>query len=211
MDGMDRQTDLWHKFAKDEKLTEHQLLQFQTYWDLIQEWNKVINLTAIVDIEDAISYHFQDSLALAHFIDIQKLSFISDVGSGAGFPGIPLKIMYPHVELMLIEVNRKKISFLEEVIAKLALDTVTISDLDWRNFLRNTEYPIELFCARASLPPEDLIHMFKMSCVYNKAQLVYWASEHWKPRTKAVEQYISKYENYHVGSKERKLVFFAAQ
>jgi 16S rRNA (guanine527-N7)-methyltransferase len=162
-------------------------------------------LTSITDLKSIIYYHFQDSLKIQHYIDFKALHTIADVGTGGGFPGIPLKIRFPHVKLVLIEVNHKKISFLEEVIRELNLTDITIYDEDWRTFLRKTDEPIELFCARASLQPVELIRMFQPSCVYRHAKLVYWASTHWQAEGKLLP-YVQNEFTYSVGARREKFV-----
>ncbi len=196
---------VWQQFKEQEQLTDDQLEKFQRYAALLLEWNEKSNLTAITDLQRIVFDHFQDSLALKNVVDLSTISSVADVGTGGGFPGIPLAILYPHISMMLIEVNQKKIRFLEEVIRVLKLDNVSISDYDWRTFLRQTEYDIKLFCARASLQPEELIHMFKPSCHYRDAQLVYWASKQWEP-AKQLVPYIVRDVPYVVGGKQRRLI-----
>lgn len=80
--------------------------------------------------------------------------------------------------------------------------------MDWRTFLRKTKYPIDLFTARASLHTDELIRMFKPSCLYNKSGLVYWASKEW--HLSAIEEpFFSKEVTYTVKNRQRKLIFFA--
>ncbi len=194
----------WKLFASEEELSQQQLAQFQRYLELLIEWNEKINLTAITTPDEIITYHFQDSLAVDRFIDFKKISMIADVGTGGGFPGIPLKIKFPHLKVVLIEVVAKKISFLQEVIHQLGLENIEVCDMDWRNFLRHTDYPIDLFVSRASLRPEELIHMFKGSSPYRNKQIIYWASQTWQPSAKE-QQYI-KTEHEYVMGKNRRLV-----
>jgi len=130
---------------------------------------------------------------------------VADVGSGAGFPGIPLKIIFPHLGVVLIEVTKKKQKFLQTVINELGLEGIEVCDLDWRTFLRKTESPIEYFLTRASLDPLELSRMFKPACPYKNAGLVYWASEEWEaaPRLK---EFVKKEYEYVIKRKKRKLV-----
>lgn len=197
----------WKTLAHEEGLSSLQLAQFKKYHALLTEWNEKINLTAITDPEEIITYHFRDSLAVDRFIDFKQLHMISDVGTGGGFPGIPLKIKYPHLKLVLIEVIQKKINFLQDVVDQLGLEGVEMCVMDWRNFLRHTDYPIDLFVSRASLRPEDLIHMFKGASPYQDKNIVYWASQTWQP-SKKEELYIQQTHSYAVG-KNRKLVVLA--
>jgi 16S rRNA (guanine(527)-N(7))-methyltransferase RsmG len=197
----------WKTFASEEGLSSAQLEQFKKYHALLTEWNEKINLTAITDAQEIITYHFRDSLAVDRFIDFKQLHMISDVGTGGGFPGIPLKIKYPHLKLVLIEVIQKKINFLQNVVDQLGLEDVEMCDMDWRNFLRHTDYPIDLFVSRASLRPEDLMHMFKGASPYQDKNIIYWASQTWQP-SKKEELYIQEIHSYVVG-KNRKLVVLA--
>lgn len=200
-------TQLWAGFAEHHKLTEKQCDQFKQYYKLMVAANEKFNLTTIVELRPVINYHFSDSLALSNFVDMTKLSMIADVGTGAGFPGIPLKIKYPELSVILIEVTLKKVQFLEMVIQELGLENIEVCTLDWRTFLRNTDYPIELFCARASLQPEELVRVFKSVSPYKNAQLVYWAAEDWLPGDKE-KPYLIKEQQYQIKHKIRKLVFF---
>ncbi len=199
-------TELWQQFAQHEQLSEKQLEQYKTYAALVQERNKEFNLTALTELADIIPFHFQDSLALAQFVDFADVAMIADVGAGAGFPGIPLKIKFPHIKLVLIEVNQKKVAFLHEVVDKLGLADVQVFAIDWRAFLRKTDLPIDMFLARASVQPEHLINIFKPTCPYNKAQLIYWASRHWQP-SKVVKPYIAEEASYQIGPKQRRYIF----
>lgn len=199
---------LWQQFSQKNNLSSEQLLQFQHYYQKLITDNDLFNLTAITQLSAALSYHFEDSLILDQALNIESLTTIADVGTGAGFPALPLKIKYPHLKLVLVEVNHKKVQFLQEVAQELGLENIEISDLDWRTFLRKTDYPIDLFCARASLHPDELLRMFKPSSPYKKAQLVYWASEQWQALEKEA-LYIKGEYAYHVKHKKRRLIFFS--
>ena len=203
----DREVLLWRSFQDEETLSPTQLQQFKNYVLLLQKWNKKINLTSLTSVSDIIMYHFKDSLVIRKFIDFNGINGIADIGSGAGFPGIPLKILYPQVFIVLIEINQKKIAFLETVIRELSLSHIEICPLDWRTFLRKTSYETDLFMSRASLHVEELLRIFKPACIYNNARLVYWASQHWI-LPKKEEPYFEKEEQYMIASKKRRLIFF---
>jgi 16S rRNA (guanine(527)-N(7))-methyltransferase RsmG len=203
-----RNDALWRIFVQQFKLNDKQLAQYKLYMQLLCIWNKKFNLTAITDPSAIVNEHFCDSLMASYFINFLSLHMIADVGTGAGFPGLPLKILYPHLSIILIEVNQKKIAFLQEVIMQLKLEHCIIVPLDWRTFLRQTSYPVELFCARASLQPDELIRMFKPSCVYKKAHLIYWASKNWAVGKKE-QTFFQKEESYVIGRKTRKIIFFS--
>lgn len=111
-------------------LSEEQYQKFIRYYELLTEWNKLMNLTAITDYEEVVLKHFTDSLSLVKafsdsaFLSDKKLSVI-DVGTGAGFPAIPLKIAFPNLQITMLDSLQKRIKFLEEVIAGLQLDGIT--------------------------------------------------------------------------------------
>jgi 16S rRNA (guanine527-N7)-methyltransferase len=193
--------------AKEYNLTKTQTDMFGRYLQLLIEWNNKFNLTAITDPKAIIQYHFNDSLALSKFIDFTTIQSTADVGTGAGFPGIPLKILFPHLHTTLIEVNNKKRTFLEHIVKQFALNNVTLYSHDWRTFLRSTNYPIDYFFARASLQPEELVRIFKPTSAYKDATLVYWASQQWVAE-KIEAPFIEKEVSYTIDSKQRKFVFF---
>ena len=107
-------------------LSEEQKTQFLQYYELLVEWNSFMNLTGITDYEEVMLKHYLDSLVLKLPItgDNSRLRLI-DVGTGAGFPGLPLKIAYPDTEVVLFDSLNKRIKFLDEVISQLSLKGVT--------------------------------------------------------------------------------------
>jgi len=197
----------WHIFVKQAALSQEQEKLFLMYLEQLIAWNKKTNITRITSIQDVITYHFQDSLYITDFIDFTQLKSICDVGTGGGFPGIPLKIKYPHLSVVLLEVNSKKIAFLNAIIELLQLKNIYVSPYDWRTFLRIAPEPVDLFCARASLKPDELMRVFKPGCAYNNSTLVYWASEQWE--LGAVEKkYFTGEHSYKVGNKRRRYIVF---
>lgn len=198
---------VWHKFADNYNLSEEQCMQFKKYYALLHDWNQRINLTAITDEEDVLAYHFEDSLKVADSYDIANCSMIADIGTGGGLPGIPLKIKYPHLKVILVEVIQKKVLFLQEVITQLGLTGIEIYAHDWRSFLRHTKYPVNLICSRASLHPDELIRMFQPSSPYKHAQLIYWASIDWRAAGYE-KKFLTREAVYTVGNRQRKYVFF---
>ena len=104
------------------KLTQNDVELFYKYTDLLIEWNKKINLTAITDMKDIITKHFVDSLTINKYIEENKL--VMDIGTGAGFPGIPLKILNKNNHFILVDSLNKRINFLEEVKRQLNLNNL---------------------------------------------------------------------------------------
>ena len=115
-------------YIKDYKitLTENQYEQFQKYFELLAEWNEKMNLTAITDESGVALKHFADSLSLLNFVDIPQNSSLADVGTGAGFPGVVLKIARPDIKLTLIDSLNKRLVFLGEVCAQLGIEAELI-------------------------------------------------------------------------------------
>lgn len=200
--------NIWEKFQSEFNLSVKQIEQFKAYSNLLINTNKTHNLTAITDEKSILYDHFFDSLSLSKFVDLKNIKSISDIGAGAGFPGIPLKILYPHLNIIFIEVIHKKLDFIKHSLEELDLvqDNLFI-DLDWRNFLRKTTYDIDIFCSRAALPPTELIRMFKPSIYYKNNMLVYWASKFYVP-SKVEEPFIIKKEEYTIDNKKRDLIFY---
>ena len=119
-------------------LSEIQLKQFYNYMNLLIEWNKKINLTAITEPDEIILKHFVDSLTISKYIsDGTK---VVDVGTGAGFPGIPLKIVRQDVDITLLDSLQKRTNFLDEVINELNLEKITTVHSRVEDYGKNKEY-----------------------------------------------------------------------
>ena len=97
-------------------LSHTQLEQFQRYYEMLVETNKVMNLTTIVEYEEVIDKHFLDSILIGKHMDFKTSLSVIDVGTGAGFPGIPLKIVFPQIQVTLLDSLNKRVLFLEDVI-----------------------------------------------------------------------------------------------
>lgn len=105
-------------------LDEHQIEQFVIYYEMLVEWNQVMNLTAITEYDDVLKKHFIDSLSLIKAYDVTKKSNVIDIGTGAGFPGLALKIAFPSLQITLLDSLNKRIQFLNAVIERLELSGV---------------------------------------------------------------------------------------
>lgn len=122
------------------EITGIQTEQFEKYSDLLKEWNEKINLTAITD-DDGISIkHFLDCILLLKYIDITENASVADIGTGAGFPGLPVKIMRSDVSLCLVDSLNKRINFLNEVKTQLGLDDVQCIHSRAEELARKREY-----------------------------------------------------------------------
>ena len=107
-------------------VTSLELVKLEKYYDLLVEWNEKINLTAITLKKDVYLKHFYDSLTINKIIDLSEIDTLCDLGTGAGFPGIVLKIFFPQLKLTLVDALNKRIKFLEIVVNELSLDNVTL-------------------------------------------------------------------------------------
>lgn len=105
-------------------LSEQQLKQFDLYYQLLVEWNQKMNLTSITDQEGVYLKHFYDSVSAAFYVAFQQEQTVMDVGAGAGFPSIPLKICFPHLQITIVDSLQKRIHFLEHLAEQLGLEQV---------------------------------------------------------------------------------------
>ena len=104
--------------------TEEQLQKLEKFYQLLIEWNQKINLTRITEKEDVYLKHFYDSLTIVKEVDLSKVNTLCDVGTGAGFPGIVLKIFYPNLKITLIDSLLKRVNYLNEIIKELELKDI---------------------------------------------------------------------------------------
>lgn len=109
-------------------ITEKQISELDFYAKFLLEYNEHTNLTAIKTLEDVYLKHFYDSLTIVKNVDLTKVTTLLDIGTGAGFPAMVLKIVFPNLKVTLLDSNNKKIAFLKELAAKLALNVEIIYD-----------------------------------------------------------------------------------
>lgn len=133
------------KFINDLKaigieLSDEQLEQFLTYYEMLIEKNKVMNLTTITDFDEVLEKHFEDSLSLIQAVDLEKSQTVIDLGTGAGFPGIPLKIAFQNLQITLADSLNKRILFLDDVIRELGLTGIDTVHGRAEDLAKNSDY-----------------------------------------------------------------------
>ena len=137
--------------------TEIQLNQLNEYYKLLIEWNEKINLTAITEEEQVYLKHFYDSLTVSKIIDLNKENSLCDIGTGAGFPGIVLKIFYPTLNITLVDSLNKRIMFLNKVIERLDLKEIETKHARAEDFARENREKYDIVIARAVAPINVLL------------------------------------------------------
>lgn len=186
----------------DIEFNDKQLKQFYEYMNLLLEWNEKINLTAITEPEDVILKHFIDSLTINKYI--KENTVLADVGTGAGFPGIPLKIYRPDLKIKLVDSLNKRINFLNEVIYKLNLSDIETIHSRIEDFGRNNKYreKMDYVTARAvaniSVLSEYLIPLSKLNgkCIYMKGSDIDEELDNGKNAIKILGGKIEKIEEF---------------
>ncbi|AXI00671.1 16S rRNA (guanine(527)-N(7))-methyltransferase RsmG [Sporosarcina sp. PTS2304] len=122
------------------KLTDVQKQQFTRYFEILVEWNEKMNLTAITDAPSVYLKHFYDSITSSFYVDLTSVESICDVGAGAGFPSIPLKICFPHLQVTIVDSLNKRINFLNHLAGELKLEKVAFVHARAEDFGRNPKY-----------------------------------------------------------------------
>ena len=131
------------------EVTDEEISKLEKYADLLKEWNEKINLTAITEKDQVFLKHFYDSLTLVKIINLDKVDNLCDLGTGAGFPGLVLKIFFPQLKLTLVDALNKRINFLDVVVKELSLENVTLVHARAEEYGRNHRECFDVVTARA--------------------------------------------------------------
>lgn len=121
-------------------LTDTQIAQFRKYFELLVEWNEKMNLTAITDLEGVYLKHFYDSISASFYFNFTNVTTVCDVGAGAGFPSIPIKICFPHLHVTIVDSLNKRITFLNYLSEQLKLENVHFVHARAEEFGQNVKY-----------------------------------------------------------------------
>ncbi len=130
-------------------LNDNQLNQLERYYELLVEKNKVMNLTGIVEKEEVYLKHFYDSLTIVKSIDLNKINNLCDIGTGAGFPGLVLKIVFPQLKVVLLDSLNKRVDFLNDVINTLNLKNIEVIHTRAEEYALSHRNGFEVTTARA--------------------------------------------------------------
>lgn len=163
-------------------LTEKQIKQFDQYYDLLVEWNSFMNLTAITEFDEVCQKHFLDSLSIVkaypdHYFEKNTFQFI-DIGTGAGFPSIPIKIVFPNLKFTLVDSLNKRIKFLNEVIDQLQLSDCTAVHGRAEDLAKNSSYREQYdFCVSRAVANLSTLCEYCMPYVKVGGRFVSYKSE----------------------------------
>ena len=130
-------------------VTDEEINKLEKYAFLLKEWNEKINLTAITEKDQVFLKHFYDSLTLVKIIDLEQVSSLCDLGTGAGFPGLVLKIFFPNLKLTLVDALNKRINFLDVVVKELDLKDVILVHARAEEYGRENRELFDVVTARA--------------------------------------------------------------
>lgn len=139
------------------KITDKQLDQLEEYYSLLIKWNEFMNLTGITDKSQVYLKHFYDSLTLCKVINLEKEETLCDIGTGAGFPGMVLKILFPNLKVTLVDSLQKRLNFLQEVINKLELTDIELIHSRAEDYALKNREKFDVVTARAVAPINILL------------------------------------------------------
>lgn len=184
--------------------------QYQHYIDLILKWSKIANLTAITDPDEILIKHFEDSRAAIPFLNEPKT--LIDIGSGAGLPGVPIKIECPKIHTTLLDSNRKKANFLRQVIFDLGLSGIEAfqARAEDPEFFR-THGPFDVVISRATWPLEVFLELSEP--YYDKGICIAMKGAKWRQELKSADKTMRKYalklaktHEYTIGAGEKRCI-----
>lgn len=158
-------------------LSEKQIQQFIRYYELLVEWNSFMNLTAITEYEEVMEKHFVDSLAVVKVCDFHQIKSLIDIGTGAGFPGIPLKIAFPHLEVVLLDSLNKRTKFLNEVINQLGLENIRTIHGRAEDYAKQKEYREQFdVCVSRAVANLSTLSEYCIPYVRNRGEFISYKS-----------------------------------
>ena len=146
---MDKDTFIYEISKLNVTLNDLQLKQLNIYYKLLVEWNSKINLTRIIEEKDVYLKHFYDSITLCRVVNLSQKMSLCDIGTGAGFPGLVLKIVFPSLKITLVDSLLKRINFLNEVINKLGLKDITTVHIRAEDFIKDHKNEFDIVTCRA--------------------------------------------------------------
>lgn len=173
------------------KINDKQEEQFEKYYTFLIEYNKNINLTRITEHLDVYYKHFYDSLTLAQTLDFNKIEHMCDMGSGAGFPSIPLKIIYPQLKVTIVDSLNKRVTFLKELTKLLDLSDINLYHDRVEIFANNHQNTYDLVTARA-LGNMQLISEMGLPMTKIGGWFVAYKSQNYEQEMKDAKQCIKK-------------------
>ncbi len=172
----------------DYDISEDKISKLDKYYEMLIEKNRVMNLTAITDFEDVVEKHFIDSLAILAFTDFESINSFIDVGTGAGFPGIPLKIMFPHTKAVLIDSLGKRIGFLNEVKETLGLNDIELIHTRSEDIAHNDNYREKFdLCVSRAVASINVLSEYCIPFVKTGGFFVPYKSENYSEEIKMAE------------------------
>lgn len=146
---MNKEEFINHLIEINIKITDHQLNQLEQYYELLVEWNEKMNLTNLTGREEVFLKHFYDSLTLSKAYDLSQNNTLCDVGTGAGFPGLVLKIVFPNLNVVLVDSLTKRTIFLKEVIKQLGLTNIEVVAARGEDYAKNHRESFDVVVSRA--------------------------------------------------------------
>lgn len=174
------------------ELNEKQLSQFLRYYEMLIDWNEKINLTAITEFEEVLKKHFLDSISIGRLLIQDESVSILDIGTGAGFPGIPIKIAFPDTKVTLLDSLNKRVIFLNEVIKELSLDNIMALHGRAEDFAKKEDMREQFdFCVSRAVANLSSLSEFCLPYVKVGGTFISYKSEKAKEELEASENAIS--------------------